>query len=83
MITQTTTPEPRKAYFVSQLEQLINNGYTVCIAVENEPGYYRTNWYWNTDFATAEQLAAEKNAALGLTEKDAARIIFSSMRPAK
>jgi len=77
--TQPTTTEPRKAYMALETEKLITGDYIVCIAVENEPGYYRTDWYWKTDYKTACQLANEMNQRRGLTDLDAQRIIAGSM----
>jgi hypothetical protein len=79
MDTQTTTHEPRKAYMILETERLIDGSYIVCIAVENEPGYYRTDWHWKTDYQTADYLATERNRRLGLTDIEAQRIVVSSM----
>ena len=70
----------RLVYFISQLER-DELGWIPCIAREGEQGYYRTNWRWKCDLETARNLAAEKNAALGIDEKEAARIQATTLRP--
>jgi hypothetical protein len=55
-------------------------GYIPCIAVENEPGYYRTDWRWGHDFEIAELIAQRRNERMGISEKDAIRIIGSTIR---
>lgn len=76
---KTSGTERRLAYFVSQTIVDENGQIVPCIALENEPGYYRTNWTWGTDLALAEECAAEKNSQLGLTLAEANRIVLSSM----
>lgn len=71
----------RKAYFINELERAEDGGYIPCIAEEDEPGYWKTDWNWGTDLALAEQAAKEKNAALEIDEKTAFQIVLSSMRP--
>lgn len=71
-------PQPRAAYFISELER-DDNGWIPCLAVEAETGYHRTSWRWNCDLKTAEELAAEKNQAMGLSPEAATRIVLSSM----
>jgi len=72
--------EPRKAYFVNQAITDEQGNYIPCIAVEGESGYYKTTWTWGKDFNLAEQIANEKNQAMGLSLKEAYKIVFSSMR---
>ena len=70
----------RLVYFISQFER-DESGWIPCIAREGEQGYYRTDWCWQCDLETARNLAAEKNAALGFDEKEAARIQATTLRP--
>jgi hypothetical protein len=51
-----------------------------CIAVENQQGYYKTDWRWGTDWEMARGLAREYNDKLGLTEQDVIEIQLSTMR---
>ena len=71
--------QKRAAYFISQLER-DSSGWIPCLAVEGETGYHRTGWRWNCDLKTAEELAAEKNQAMGLSSEAATRIVLSSIK---
>lgn len=73
-------PEKRMVYFINELERAEDGGYIPCIAVEGEQGYYKTDWNWGDDLSLANQLADEKNAALGFTPREAALIQLGTMR---
>ena len=73
-IDETQKPDPEKGYIPS-------------VVVEGEPGHrpmtgdpakMQTPWYWG-DLATAQKLAAERNARMGYDEKEMAKFILSSM----
>jgi len=71
----------RKAvYFINELEKDKDGGFIPCIAVEGETGYYKTDWNWGTDLGLANQIADEKNTALGFTQREAALIQLGTMR---
>jgi hypothetical protein len=70
----------RTVYFINELERATDGGYIPCIAVEGEKGYYKTDWNWGPDFNLANQIADEKNAALGFTPKEAILIQLSTMK---
>ena len=40
-------------------------------------------WYWGKNFTKAEEVCAEYNKKMGLTEKDVLEIIGSSMRASR
>ena len=67
------------AYFIQQTVVDSNGEYIVCVAVEGVKGFWETDWHWGTDLDIAESCATDKNAKLDLTEKDAARIVCSTM----
>lgn len=69
----------RAVYFINELRKT-ERGYQVCIAKEGESGYYLTDWFWNCSKKEADLLCAEKNNRMGISEKEAIKIIFSSMR---
>ena len=73
----------RSVYFINQLVRADDGGYIPCIAVENEPGFYKTDWNWGSDLDLAWQYADEKNKAMGYTPEEVCRIVFSSMFPQK
>jgi hypothetical protein len=70
----------RKAvYFINELCRDKDGGYIPCIAVEGETGYHPTDWNWGNDLALANQIADEKNAALGFSPMEAALIQIGTM----
>lgn len=73
--------DKRKCYFVMQTVTDKDGNFIPCIAVEGERGYYKTDWTWGKDLDLAQECAREKNEALGISERDAMLIVFSSMRP--
>lgn len=72
--------EPRVAYFVNQAITDEHGEWIVCIAVEGERGYYKTDWHYNCAFQFAEATVAELNARLGVSELDATKIVLGTMR---
>ncbi|MHC4616439.1 MAG: hypothetical protein ACYTEQ_01665 [Planctomycetota bacterium] len=70
--------ENRCAYFVLETQKQ-DGEYMALIAKENRKGFYKTDWLWGADMDVAEQCAADKNKAMGLTEAEAARIVCSTM----
>lgn len=65
-------------------------GYIPAIVLEDEPGYWlmtgdpaklHESWYWG-DLATARKIAADRNAKMGYSDTDVARIILASMAAA-
>lgn len=71
---------PKTVYFINELERDKDGGFIPCIAVEGESGYYRTDWNWGSDIKLANEIADEKNKALGFTPDEAIKIVFSTMR---
>ena len=67
------------AYFIQPTIIDKNGEYIVCVAVECVKGFWKTDWHWGTDLDLAEKCATDKNGRLDLTEKDAARIVCSTM----
>jgi hypothetical protein len=67
-------------YFINETERAEDGGYIPCIAVEGERGYYKTDWNWSSNLELANQIAAEKNAALGFTPKEALLIVLGTMK---
>jgi len=70
----------RTAYFILESQTNDKGEFRALIAVENERGYYKTDWFWGNDLGTAEQIARDKNKAMGISKDDACRIVLSSMR---
>lgn len=72
--------EPRRVYFINQLvRDEKDRGYLVCIAVEGESGFYRTDWNWGSDLAIAERLADEANERMGISKREAMLIQLGTM----
>lgn len=69
----------RRAYFVVDTERNEDGEIIVLIAVENYPGFFRTDWAWGMDLDKAEELVVQKNKGLGITAKDAQAIVDSSI----
>jgi len=72
----------RMAYFVSSAERKAG-AYTMCFAVEGEPGFYKIDWGWHCSLAEARTETALMNKKLGLNEEEVNRIIISTMGPEK
>ena len=72
----------KRVYLVMETER-DDNGWIPCFAIDNESGYYRTNWRWDCTFEEAEQICKEKNEKLGYSEKDSIMVVVSSMRKIK
>ncbi|GAG47630.1 unnamed protein product [marine sediment metagenome] len=78
---QTTDKDKRKAYFVMESQRdLNNNELIVCIAVEGETGYYKTDWRWGENIDEAEAIARGKNELMGISSEESCKIVLSSMR---
>jgi len=73
-------PKARTAYFILESQTNAEGEYRALIAVENESGYYKTDWFWGSDLENAEQIAREKNEMMGISRKDANLIVLSTMR---
>jgi hypothetical protein len=69
--------EPRMVYFINETDL---PPFFPCIAVENESGYYRTDWNWGNDGSLARKLCKERNEKMGYSEKDVDAIIVSTIR---
>jgi len=68
--------EKRKAWVAVVSEK----GFTLGVAVEDEAGYYVTDYPSVDSYGKASKWAADLNERMGLTEMDAIRIVVSSMR---
>lgn len=67
-------------YFIQETATDKNGEYIPCIARQGETGYYLTDWHWGKDRAAAEWCCDEKNAALGISKREAIIIVLQSMR---
>ena len=56
-----------------------NGNYIPCIAVEGEKGYNRTNYHWGKDLTLAKEVATDMNTRMGISSRDAMKIILSTM----
>jgi hypothetical protein len=70
----------RKAYFVMDAERDEKGDIIPCIAIEKEPGYFKTDWAWGKSLTEALKIAEKMNAKLGITKEDADKIVMSTMR---
>jgi len=55
--------------------------YYPAIVRENDPGYYRTDWDYGTDFHLAKRAVASLNQKRGIPPDVVSRIVMSSMFP--
>jgi hypothetical protein len=53
------------------------------IVVQDEPGYYTTDWDYGTDFAEAAAAVIAANAKRGISQLEATDILGSSMRASR
>jgi len=70
----------RIAFFVLESQRNDKEEFQALIAVEGMKGYYTTDWFWGTDFATAEAVADARNDRMGISIIEAFKIIASTMR---
>ena len=70
----------RRCYFILGSQTNDKCEFRALIAVENEKGYYKTDWFWGSNLDQAEEIAREKNLAMGITEEEAHKIILLTMR---
>lgn len=70
---------PRVAYFVLESHVASNGNYIALIAKEGEKGYHATDWHWGRDYRGAQQIAEDMNTRLGLSPREAAKIIARTM----
>lgn len=74
-------------FFVGD-SMLTEHGYRPSIVVEGVRGHFPNGggdtepWYWGHDLAGAKKIARDRNARMGLSPEDEARILLSSMRGA-
>ena len=69
----------RIAYFVLGTEKTPDGAYTVCVAIENEAGFYKLDWGWHCSLAKAKAETQQMNDKLGLTEEEVNSIVISTM----
>jgi hypothetical protein len=73
----------RMAYFVRDTERTKEGAFIVCVAVEDEPGYFKLDWGWHCSSARAKAETVLLNDKLGLTEEEVNEIIISTMGQTK
>lgn len=82
--------ERRWCYFIPSDGFIEGEGFRVSVVIENEPGHYLTGdspegglrapWYWGMTYTEAVENCRQMNEErLGLSAKDAALIVASSM----
>ena len=69
----------RRAYFVMDTERNEDGELIVLIAVEQHPGFFKTDWYYGMDLAKAKELVQQKNTSRGITVEEAQAIVDSSI----
>jgi len=72
----------RWVYDVDELDYLEGEGYAVRLVFENEPGFFRMDWRWggpDRNLQLAKDAAIYKNGQRGIDEKEALKIVLSSM----
>jgi len=69
----------RTAYFILETQRTSDGRLIPLIAIEGERGYHLTDWSWTSDADVARGLAQEKNLMMGISDKEAMRIVGSTM----
>ena len=69
----------RISYFVLNKEKSPEGSFIVCVAIENEAGYYKLDWGWHCSLTKAKAETALMNKDLGLTQREVEEIILSTM----
>lgn len=70
----------RTAYFLLESQMNDTGEFRALIAVENENGYYKTDWFWGNDIEVAREIAQKKNETMGVSQEEASKIVLSTMR---
>ena len=70
----------RWCYALVDEEKDDDGNYVPVIIVENNPGYITTDYNWGKDLTKAQEIADDMNRKIGITPKEAVRLIFTSMR---
>lgn len=70
----------RTAYFLLESQTNDTGEFRALIAVENENGYYKTDWFWGNDIEVAREIAQKKNETMGVSKEEASKIVLSTMR---
>ena len=76
----TAEKEARMVTFVNQAITTDDGEFIACLAKEGETGYYKTDWIWGKDFAIAQEAADKRNEVIGISKREAAKIVLSTMR---
>jgi len=69
----------KRCYFILQTQITDSGEYIPCIAEEGTQGYFKTDWSWGSDIDIAESIADEKNDRMGISKKEALKIVAKSM----
>lgn len=77
---KTTQPEKRTAYNILHTVTNDQDEFVPVICIEGESGYHLTDWAWGKDYDVAMEIAKSKNLALGITPREAALIVLSTLR---
>lgn len=85
----TQTPQLETGHYMYWLDEGSldpERGYRPSVVVENVAGHFPSGggdvepWYWGFDLELAKKIARERNARMGLSIEDEARIMGSSMK---
>lgn len=77
---------PRKCFWIPA-EPYDENGYVPSLVTEGEPGHAPLTgkgscaapWYWGKTYEEAQRVCDKENDKLGVTPREAAEIVLSSM----
>jgi hypothetical protein len=74
---------PRRCYVILETERTSETAegqFIPCVAEEGTIGYYKTDWTWGNDIATAREIADDMNEKMGISKNEAHWIVAQSMR---
>jgi len=74
------TTDKKFCYFIDQSMRDDNGNYTPVIVIEEEQGYYQTDWNLGSDYTCVQDFVNIRNTRLGLSQDEVDAIVINSMR---
>ena len=72
--------QPRMVFFVMQTQTNKDGEFRALLAIEGQRGYNLTDWFWGNDYKVAAKIANDRNADMGIDEKEATMIQLGTMK---
>lgn len=89
-MSEATQPPARQCFYILA-DQFDENGYIPSLITEGQAGHspltgngaHASPWYWGESYREAQAVCAAENAKLGISAKDTALIVASSIRASR